>query len=295
MIQTGSFWIGKAEQTASRHWVQTGCLVKCRCSVTGLQAPEDCIPCLRLEWGLHWPLPCLEGVPGLRLKPGLLNGSAQLKLEPEACTTAARRVYGTALSSLPSMQASSSQQQAWPWRIHKGKGGAASAAFSPDMILQARRGFQTQLSQPYHKPPPALTPPQQRLSQQGAVACIGCEQRPFPIKESEWVQPTCFSAAVEGLRVKQCSMLLAYTTQLSPRGTPDNPCSRDMSSGSDSWAVEQGWISITPLGLRSDITFSQELSKSAHSTRPELIQTVTAAMHIAAHSLGVNVGGKPKL
>ena len=39
----------------------------------------------------------------------------------------------------------------------------------------------------------------------------------------------------------------------------------------------------------------QELSKSAHSTHPELIQTVTAAMHIAAHSLGVNVGGKPKL
>jgi len=39
----------------------------------------------------------------------------------------------------------------------------------------------------------------------------------------------------------------------------------------------------------------QELSKSAHSTHPELIQTVTAAMHIAAHSLGVNVGGTPKL
>ena len=57
-------------------------------------------------------------------------------------------------------------------------GGAASAAFSPDMILQARRGFQTQLFQPYHKLPPALTPPQQRLSQQGAVACIGCEQWP---------------------------------------------------------------------------------------------------------------------
>jgi len=39
----------------------------------------------------------------------------------------------------------------------------------------------------------------------------------------------------------------------------------------------------------------QELSKSAHSTHPELIQTVTAAMHIAAHSLGVSVGGTPKL
>jgi len=57
-------------------------------------------------------------------------------------------------------------------------GGAASAAFSPDMILKARRGFQTQLFQPCHKLPPALTPPQQPLSQQGAVACIGCEQRP---------------------------------------------------------------------------------------------------------------------
>jgi len=35
---------------------------------------------------------------------------------------------------------------------------------------------------------------------------------------SEWVQAQCLNAAVEGLRVKQCSMLLAYTTQLSPRG-----------------------------------------------------------------------------
>lgn len=35
----------------------------------------------------------------------------------------------------------------------------------------------------------------------------------------------------------------------------------------------------------------QQLSKSAHSTHPELIQTVTAAMHTAAHSLAVNVGG----
>ncbi len=43
------------------------------------------------------------------------------------------------------------------------------------------------------------------------------------------------------------------------------------------------------------IVVLQELSKSAHSIRPELIQTVTAAMHIAAHSLGVNVGGTPKL
>ncbi len=41
--------------------------------------------------------------------------------------------------------------------------------------------------------------------------------------------------------------------------------------------------------------FLQELSKSAHSTHPELIQTVTAAMHIAAYSLGVTVGGTPKL
>ncbi|DBA74282.1 hypothetical protein WJX77_009801 [Trebouxia sp. C0004] len=69
----------------------------------------------------------------------------------------------------------------------------------------------------------------------------------------------------------------------------------DMASGSDSWAVKQGWVSITPLGLRSDVIFSQELSKPAHSTHPELIQTVTAAMHTAAHSLGVNVGGTPKL
>ena len=30
-----------------------------------------------------------------------------------------------------------------------------------------------------------------------------------------------------------------------------------MAAGSDSWAVKQGWVSVTPLGLRSDILFSQ--------------------------------------
>jgi len=46
---------------------------------------------------------------------------------------------------------------------------------------------------------------------------------------------------------------------------------RDMASGSDSWAVKQGWVSITPLGLRSDIIFSQvsHIEKSSNKSAPK--------------------------
>ncbi len=54
-----------------------------------------------------------------------------------------------------------------------------------------------------------------------------------------------------------------------------------MSSGSDSWAVEQGWISITPLGLRSDITFSQvsHITRSSNMSAPGNL-TVSTEYHI---------------
>lgn len=68
----------------------------------------------------------------------------------------------------------------------------------------------------------------------------------------------------------------------------------DMTVGCDSWAVKQGWISVTPLGLRSDI--AQDSSKvSAHSTSPDLIHVVSMAMQAAAQSLGVQCGGTAKL
>ena len=38
----------------------------------------------------------------------------------------------------------------------------------------------------------------------------------------------------------------------------DRECDdRDMTLGSDSWAVKQGWLSVTPLGLRSDVSIGQ--------------------------------------
>ena len=56
---------------------------------------------------------------------------------------------------------------------------------------------------------------------------------------------------------------------------------RDMSSGSDSRAVKQGWVSITPLGLRSDITFSQvsHIEKSSDMSTPD-IAAITTVYHI---------------
>ncbi|DBB14987.1 hypothetical protein WJX82_009217 [Trebouxia sp. C0006] len=191
---------------------------------------------------------------------------------------AARKVYDTALSSLPSMQASSSQQHAaslalayaeselsrggieaplralhvlaWlgsggPFIPFKspGKGGVASAAFSPDMILQARRGFQTKLSQTlssaatsfeatsaavvsaaalFEELLPALAAsngPVRALLGEGsgpsaAVALYQHAVDAVPIEAQR------FNAAVEGLRVKQCGMLLAYTTCRHPAVTP---------------------------------------------------------------------------
>lgn len=34
---------------------------------------------------------------------------------------------------------------------------------------------------------------------------------------------------------------------------------RDESAGGDGWAVKQGWVSVTPLGLRSDIVVRSEV------------------------------------
>ena len=54
-----------------------------------------------------------------------------------------------------------------------------------------------------------------------------------------------------------------------------------MSSGSDSWAVKQGWVSITPLGLRSDIIFSQvsHITKASNMSAPD-VATIITVYHI---------------
>ncbi|DBA66769.1 TPA: hypothetical protein ACH3X2_001915 [Trebouxia sp. C0005] len=191
---------------------------------------------------------------------------------------AARKVYDTALSSLPSMQTSSSQQHAaslalayaeselsrggieapmralhvlaWlgsggPFTPFKSpsKGGAATAAFSPDMILQARRGFQTQLSQTlssaatsfdatsaavvsaaalFEELLPALAasngPVRALLGQgSGPSAAVALYQHAIDAVPTEAQR---FNAALEGLRVKQCGMLLAYTACRHPAVTP---------------------------------------------------------------------------
>lgn len=37
-------------------------------------------------------------------------------------------------------------------------------------------------------------------------------------------------------------------------------CNRDETPGSDSWAVQQGWVSVTPLGLKGDITTPEQVT-----------------------------------
>ena len=32
---------------------------------------------------------------------------------------------------------------------------------------------------------------------------------------------------------------------------------RDNTPGSDTWAVREGWVAVTPLGLRSDLAFGE--------------------------------------
>lgn len=70
----------------------------------------------------------------------------------------------------------------------------------------------------------------------------------------------------------------------------------DETPGSDSWAVQQGWVSVTPLGLKGDITTPEQgLSTASLLPHSEVVSTLSAAMKAAAHSLGVSVGASPKL
>lgn len=71
-----------------------------------------------------------------------------------------------------------------------------------------------------------------------------------------------------------------------------------MAAGSDSWAVKQGWVSVTPLGLRSDIAFSQvtlgmvsasgiDTCACPHGTPSH---TITQACHLSEASQPVEDG-----
>lgn len=65
----------------------------------------------------------------------------------------------------------------------------------------------------------------------------------------------------------------------------------DASEGCDSAAVQQGWVAVTPLGLRSDVPVTAEAAQQR--LQPVLMQALAAAMQAAAASLGVAVSGLP--
>ena len=65
----------------------------------------------------------------------------------------------------------------------------------------------------------------------------------------------------------------------------------DASEGCDSAAVQQGWVAVTPIGLRSDVPLTATAAQER--LQPELLRALAAAMHAAAGSLGVRVAGVP--
>lgn len=66
----------------------------------------------------------------------------------------------------------------------------------------------------------------------------------------------------------------------------------DASEGCDSAAVQQGWVAVTPIGLRSDVPVTAEAAQQR--LQPALMQALAAAMQAAAASLGVAVRGVPE-
>lgn len=63
----------------------------------------------------------------------------------------------------------------------------------------------------------------------------------------------------------------------------------DEREGSDSWAVHQGWVSVTPVGLRSDIS----LTKNEAASRVDrcLADALSVILKSVAAELKVQVGG----
>ena len=63
----------------------------------------------------------------------------------------------------------------------------------------------------------------------------------------------------------------------------------DQRKGSDSWAVSQGWVAVTPLGLRSDVPL--DARAAAAREEDKLVPALAAALAAAARHLGKRVGG----
>ncbi|KAK9820212.1 hypothetical protein WJX72_007536 [[Myrmecia] bisecta] len=55
----------------------------------------------------------------------------------------------------------------------------------------------------------------------------------------------------------------------------------DTTTGSDTWAVKEGWVSVTPLGLRSDIPFGKE-----QRLNPGIPAVLGGAVQLAANRCG---------
>ncbi|KAI3433656.1 hypothetical protein D9Q98_003465 [Chlorella vulgaris] len=66
----------------------------------------------------------------------------------------------------------------------------------------------------------------------------------------------------------------------------------DLSEGCDSWAVGQGWVSVTPICLRSDMPLTA--AAAAQREQQQVLLTLAAAMQAAARSLGAKVAGLPR-
>jgi 5'-nucleotidase len=67
----------------------------------------------------------------------------------------------------------------------------------------------------------------------------------------------------------------------------------DERQGTDSWAVAQGFVAVTPLGLVSDIPLTP--AAAAGRAREEAVQAVSQVMRAAASALGVQAAGTPPL
>lgn len=65
----------------------------------------------------------------------------------------------------------------------------------------------------------------------------------------------------------------------------------DASEGCDSAAVQQGWVAVTPIGLRSDMPLTTAAAQER--LQPELLRALAAVVQAAAGSLGVQVAGLP--
>ncbi|KAL4430827.1 hypothetical protein ABPG75_006083 [Micractinium tetrahymenae] len=66
----------------------------------------------------------------------------------------------------------------------------------------------------------------------------------------------------------------------------------DATEGSDSWAVSQGYVAVTPVGLRSDLPLT--VAAATQRVQPRALHALSTALVTAAGHLGAQAGGIPK-